>query len=195
MIKDWQNIGSMDSRSFICGHCGNPLASNMGWFAHRHGDGGMAAHIYICHHCKKPTFFDEDNKQTPGSIYGESVRDITDESVKVLYEEARKCMSTDSFTAAVLCCRKLLMNIAVSKGATPGQQFIEYVEYLSSKGHVPTGSKEWVDHIRTKGNEANHEIVTMKQEDAEDLLTFIGMLLKLIYEYPSKIKKKTAPKP
>lgn len=26
----WQNIGSLSSRSFICGYCGNPLASEKG---------------------------------------------------------------------------------------------------------------------------------------------------------------------
>jgi len=43
-----------------------------------------------------------------------------------------------------------------------------------------------VDHIRTKGNEANHEIRLMGRQDAEELVTFVEMLLKFIYEFPSK---------
>jgi hypothetical protein len=54
---------------------------------------------------------------------------------------------------------------------------------------VPPNGEEWVDHIRQKGNEANHEIVLMSSEDAKDLITFIEMLLKFIYEFPNKIKK------
>jgi len=50
--------------------------------------------------------------------------------------------------------------------------------------------KGWVDHIRKKGNEANHEIVIMKKGDALDLITFIEMLLKFIYEFPSRIPPK-----
>jgi hypothetical protein len=30
----------------------------------------------------------------------------------------------------------------------------------------------------------------MTREDAEDLLTFIEMLLKFVYEFPTKMKKK-----
>lgn len=36
-----------------------------------------------------------------------------------------------------------------------------------------------------RGNEANHEINIMVEEDASELLEFCGMLLKLIYEYPA----------
>ncbi len=87
------------------------------------------------------------------------------------------------------------MHIAVSKGAKQNLKFIEYVEYLSKNNYIPPDAKEWVDHIRSKGNEANHEIVIMAEEDAKDLLAFIEMLLKIIYEFPANIKKKNAVKP
>lgn len=85
------------------------------------------------------------------------------------------------------------MNIAVSKGATQGQQFISYVEFLAQKGFVPPGSEVWIDHIRRKGNEATHEISIMSRTDAEDLLNFVEILLRIIFEFPaiaaSKAKK------
>jgi hypothetical protein len=37
-----------------------------------------------------------------------------------LYEEARRCTGQGCFTAAVLLCRKMLMNIAVEQGAAEG---------------------------------------------------------------------------
>ena len=43
----------------------------------------------------------------------------------------------------------------------------------------------WVDHIRKKGNEANHEITLMTDKDAKDLIVFLEMLLKFIYELPN----------
>jgi hypothetical protein len=79
------------------------------------------------------------------------------------------------------------MNLAVNLGAKPGEPFIVYVEYLAANGYVPPNGKGWVDHIRKKGNEATHEIVLMQQKDSEELIAFAEMLLKFIYEFPSKI--------
>jgi len=92
-----------------------------------------------------------------------------------------------SFTSAVLTCRKLLMHIAVERGAEEGKSFHQYVEYLAQKGYVPPDGKGWVDLIRTKGNEANHEISIMSKSEAEELITFLEMLLKFIYEFPARV--------
>lgn len=190
MKLDWSNIMTLGSRGFVCGHCGSPLASEHGWAAQ--AGGKVVAYMYVCHFCTQPTYFSPDKKQIPGVAYGNPVHDIPDKSVESLYAEARNCTAANAFTAAVLCCRKLLMNIAVSKGASEGQKFIDYVEFLSDNGFVPPDGKEWVEHIRKKGNEATHEIAIMKKEDAEDLLSFLEMLLKFIYEFPAKMKKKTS---
>jgi hypothetical protein len=180
----WDNVSTIESKDFTCGYCGRNLASNIGYF---HRDGNMR--IYICHFCWRPTYFGS-NSQTPGVPYGEDIDSISEGNIQELYDEARKSYSCNAFTGAVLCCRKLLMNIAVSKGAKAGLQFVEYVEFLASKGYVPPDGNDWVDHIREKGNEATHEISIMKKEDAEDLITFIEMLLKFIYEFPEKVRKK-----
>lgn len=79
------------------------------------------------------------------------------------------------------------MNIAVQEEAKEGLKFIEYVNHLSDKGYVPPNGKHWVDHIRKKGNEATHEIALMNQEDARDLLGFVEMLLRFIYEFPQMV--------
>jgi hypothetical protein len=170
----WNNASPYPSKSYTCGYCGEPLASQLGF-------SGSSGSIYICHFCEKPTYFDIEGRQSPGVPYGDDVADISDASVKDLYEEARRCTSGNAYTAAVLSCRKLLMHIAVAKGAKAGKNFIEYVDYLADNHYVPPNSRDWVDHIRKKGNEANHEIVIMKPEDAEELLLFIAMLLKFIY--------------
>ncbi len=81
------------------------------------------------------------------------------------------------------------MNIAVNKGAPTGQTFQQYVDYLASKGYVSPDGKMWVDHIRKKGNDANHEIALMDASDAEELMAFAEMLLKTIYEFPNRILK------
>lgn len=67
---------------------------------------------------------------------------------------------------------------------------MEYVEYLSDNHYIPPDGKEWVDQIRKKGNQANHEITLMTKEDAEDIIGFSEMLLRFIYEFPKKVTKK-----
>ena len=141
----------------------------------------------MCSYCGSPTYFDVQGNQFPGAPFGNPVASVPAD-VGALYSEARKCMVVNSFTSAVLTCRKLLMHIAVEKGAAAGETFMEYVEYLSQKGYIPPDGKGWVDYIRTKGNEANHEIKIMESVDAADLITFSEMLLKFVYEFPAKVK-------
>jgi len=59
----------------------------------------------------------------------------------------------------------------------------------------PDGN-DWVDYIRKKSNEANHEIVIMDKEIAEDLISFIEMLLRFIFEFKHRLSpgKKTNPR-
>lgn len=187
MKYEWSNILTIESKSYTCGYCGHEIASEKGWAA---SVGDYKTWIYICHSCSRPTFFDISRNQTPGASFGNDVENIDDKLVKDLYKEMRDCMRVSAYTPAVLSARKLLMHIAVSKGAKENQNFTEYVKFLADNNFIPPDAKGWVDHIRDKGNEANHEIVLMSQEDAKDLISFIEMLLKLIYEFPSRIKAK-----
>jgi len=191
MNIEWRGVGTMQSHSYTCGFCNNPIASNVGYFAVMSA-GSVAGRIYICHFCHKPTYFDVGSHQTPGSSYGNPVPNISSEEVAELYEEARSCMKVSAYTATALCCRKLLMSIAVAKGATEGLKFAQYVDFFATDGIIPKDSKEWVDHIRDKGNDATHEIPNISKEDAEDLIRFSEMLLKIIYEFPSRVRAKKA---
>lgn len=145
-------------------------------------------------HLRKDSLEHTELQQVPGAPYGAKVSDVP-EDVESLYEEAKKCLSCEAYTGSVLCSRKLLMNIAVSKGAKEGDTFAEYVDYLCKKGFVPPDGKKWVDHIRQKGNEATHEIKIMDRQNAADLITFIEMLLKFIYEFPAAIKNRSPSSP
>jgi len=192
---NWHQPGTLPSRTFVCGHCGNDVASEKGWYRNWPQNSSLKAYVYICHRCTGATFFDVDEHQSPGVSFGNPVADIDDTSVAGLYDEARSAVSASSYTAAVLCCRKLLMHIAVAKGAPVGKNFIEYVEYLTANHYVPPDAKGWVDHIRTKGNEANYEIVISSKTDAQELISFLEMLLKVIFEFPAAVKRKTSAKP
>jgi hypothetical protein len=121
----------------------------------------------------------------PGAAFGNMV-DHLPEDLRQLYQETRNCMILPAYTSAVLTCRKILMHIAVDRGATVGQPFQAYVTYLITSNTIPPHFQTWVDAIRQRGNEANHEIVLMRQADAETLLSFTEMLLKLLYEFPHR---------
>ena len=173
-------------KQFRCGFCDSFVASHHGWHTN-----DRELWLRICPHCRRPTY-SEYRETYPGVAFGNPVQHLP-EDVSVLYEESRICFSSSSFTAAVLVLRKLLMNIAVQKGAAESLSFIKYVEYLSNKGYVPPDGKSWVDHIRQKGNEATHEIRLMGKKDAEDLIVFTEMLLKFIYEFPSLMSQPETP--
>lgn len=190
---NWKNTQSFGSQSYQCSHCGKELASEKGYVAERHEPHRgqpYNEYICICHFCKKPTYLDKDGKQYPGVAFGDAVDGINDESVNSLYEEARDCASVNAYTATAMACRKILMNIAVAKGAKENLKFVQYVQYLADNNFVPPDGKDWVEHIKNKGNDANHKIEIVSKEDAEELLYFTEMLLTFIYAVPARFKKK-----
>lgn len=190
MSWNWNNAGGIGNKSYTCGFCGNKVAPHLGYIADYPNRPGVRMFIYICPNCNKPTFFDEMNKQTPSVKIGNEVQGITDSGVAALYNQARDCTSLGAYTAATLLCRKILMNLAVQHGEVPGKSFVEYIEYLDTKGYVPPNGKSWVDRIRTKGNEATHEIRLVEQSEASQILKFTEMLLKFAYEFPSMLQEK-----
>jgi len=88
-----------------------------------------------------------------------------------------------------MCCRVLLMHIAVSKKAESGKAFAFYIDFLDEKNFIPQESKDWVKQIKDIGNKANHELAPISKAEAEEVLEFTGMLLKLVYEYPARLRR------
>ena len=184
----WANLQGISSKDYVCGHCNRIVTSAAGY----HGS-DRRKRIYICpkHECNLPTFFflDPDNAeelQIPAPLFGENVKSLPDD-IEELYNEARRCMAVSAYTSAVMLCRILIMHIAVEEGADENLKFQQYVDWLEGSGYIPPGGKSLVEYIRKRGNDANHEIHLMKHRDAQNLITFIGMLMKFVYEYPSLI--------
>lgn len=179
----WQNVVGQTPRGYVCSYCSHRVGPALGWSTNT----APQAFMYVCSYCGSPTYFDTEGRQHPGTPFGNTVESLPPD-VAALYAEARSCVTVSSFTSSVLACRKLLMHIAVEKGAPVGQTFMQYVEFLAQKGYVPPDGQPWVDYIRTKGNEANHEIKIMSSADASDLITFSEMLLKFVCEFPAKVR-------
>lgn len=191
----WRNVTDIASRSWTCGYCGNLVGGSSGYRrdAIKNGPEFDKSKIYICPHCEKPTAFlvsdDGDVEQVPGPMEGSFVRGLP-ETVSALYDEIRKCVQVGAYTAAVLASRKMLMHLAVGSGAKPGMTFSQYVAYLDEAHYIPPNGSEWVDEIRKRSNEQNHEIVLATREDATQLLDFIEMLLRFSYEFPARVRRK-----
>ena len=117
---NWYQIQIIQSKSYKCSYCHNYISSDKGY-----KENGTLNKIYICHHCIKPTFFDYENKQYPGANYGEDVLALPQE-IQTIYDESRSSFSVNAYTASVMCSRKILMNVAVNKGADTNEKFIYY---------------------------------------------------------------------
>jgi len=117
----------------------------------------------------------------PGCPFGPKLQGLPDD-VEAAYEEARRCMEANSYTAAELLCRKILMHVAVEKGAREGESFASYLSYLENNGYVTPPMKTWVDLIRQHGNKATHKLEAPEKERAQSTVMFTAELLRLIYE-------------
>jgi hypothetical protein len=182
----WAHVNQTDSRKFVCAYCGNQVASEKGWQGTSRHTNMPHAFLRICPECSAPTLL-VGSDQVPASSYGNAVKHLPSD-IEQLYEEARSSIGAGAPTAAVMSCRKLLMHVAVEKGATAGDTFQNYVKFLADNHFVPAGASDWVDKIRTEGNEANHQIVIKTAAQAREMIDFSEMLLKVIYEYPTKAK-------
>lgn len=190
--QKWKSESTIESRDYVCGYCGNGIASDSGWWRwHKKPDAAtstLAGSIYICHLCDNPTFFDGQGHQTPGPLICDDLKKLPKESgIVQLYDEARRSFAANSPTAAVLCCRTLLMHIAEDKGLKEPKNFKQCVDYLFDEGYLGKPAKPWVDHIRDTGNDATHEIVIMSPDDARRLIKFSELVLKSIYEFPASL--------
>jgi hypothetical protein len=193
MVIIWENAKKLDSRTYICGYCGRSLASELGYvgfFRNNPGSTTLAHYyLYVCHHCNNPTYFAENGKQVPGCAPFEPVQHLPSKELEALYSEARDCFKLNAYTSVVMCCRKILMNVANQQGADEGLDFKAYVDYINSKHLVPANCKFMVAKIRDMGGEANHKIEAQSKDDATRALDFVQMLLKNTYEYVGRYKE------
>lgn len=71
----------------------------------------------------------------PGESFGPILFGLP-EDVESSYMEARKCLTINAFTSCELLWRKILMHIAVDKGAKEGDNFFYYLTYLEESEYI-----------------------------------------------------------
>ncbi|MFC1810731.1 DUF4145 domain-containing protein [Patescibacteria group bacterium] len=168
-----------------CGHCNTQIsgavvcglyeqASNVRWI--------------LCPNCNDGSVLARDRNLYPGVVFGPNIVGLP-KDIKAAYDEARKCMSVNSYTACELLCRKILMHIAVEKGAKEGDSFSNYIDFIENKGFITPPMKKWVTLIKKHGNKSTHKLETPEKERAESTIMFTAELLRLIYEMEHMSKK------
>jgi hypothetical protein len=167
--------------TFTCGHCGTLVSG-----AVVAGYKGRVNWL-LCTSCDEGSVANG-GTVVPGVPFGPSIAGVPPDTAAA-YEQARRSMSVAAYTGAELICRKMLMHIAVERGAPEGKTFAEYVSYLESSGYVTPPMKPWVDVIRKHGNLAAHVIEEPDKTRAESTLMFTAELLRLIYEMDHMSKK------
>ena len=173
--------------SFTCGHCNRPVS---GAVAAVMVYGGESIKWLQCTNpeCGKGSVLHINGTIIPGVMFGPNVQGLPTE-VAAAYSEARRCMSVNAFTAAELLSRKILMHIAVDKGAKEGENFEPYISFLEAKGYVTPPMKFWVDLIRKHGNKSTHRLDPPEKDRAESTVMFTAELLRLVYEMEEMAKK------
>jgi uncharacterized protein DUF4145 len=172
---------------FTCGHCGRDGSAAV--LASMGPNGNMVRWLQ-CPTCGEGSV-EADGVSSylyPGVAPGPSLEGLPNE-VEAAYEETRRCMSVNAYTACEGLCRKILMHVAVEKGAKEGDSFVSYVNHLEKSGYVTPPMKPWVDLIRQHGNEAQHLISPSDKTRAEATLMFTAELLRLTYEMDYMSKK------
>jgi hypothetical protein len=181
-IKWNSTLGIANGTSYDCGYCKTKISAH---YILVGIDGYAQSHyIYLCTSCSKPTYYSPaDKNQIPAPGIQTMVRNIADPLVKALFEEAANCFKFNAFSSISMLCRKILMHVAVEKGAKENDTFKYYVDFLASNGWVPPNGREWLDKIKKMGNDVNHQIIVSNPDDTLDIFKFTELLLMFTNEY------------
>lgn len=185
---EWQGTQQSSSPKYGCGHCGTEVGSSKRYLFKSSTADEPDGHLFICPICNRPTYVLGDfEEQVPGPLAGRTIKGITDVDVENLYDEARKALANGAPSAAVLVCRKLLMHMAVVKGAEENQGFTYYADYISDEHIVGEPFSGVVAHIKDQGNKENHELDVSSVAEATMLLRMVEFVLASIYELPGMV--------
>lgn len=167
---------------FTCGNCGRLVN---GFVIAKFNE-----NVWLfCPSCKRGSIHFRDAKVIyPAVLFGPYIQGLPEE-VAEAYDEARRSMSANAVVGAELLCRKILMHVAVDKGAKEGGSFESYIDYLEKAGFITPTMKPWVDLIRQHGNMATHTLEKPDEERAKHTITFTAELLRVVYEMEFLAKK------
>lgn len=186
--RTFKNLSRYDGNNpdswynYRCAHCGHDVT---GIVVAKYGEivsGRLETATWLlCPSCGDASIITRSGDQFPAPIAGPDLQGLPPD-ISAAYDEARRCLGISALTACSMMCRKILMHVAVEKGARTGQPFEKYVNYLQEQGYTAPTMKPWVDRIRQLGNEGAHDLEAPSREATESVLAFTGGLLRVVYE-------------
>jgi hypothetical protein len=180
---------AVGTAQWTCGYCERLVANDKGFLSPSSPNPPRKGRIArSCPNCRGLSLFADDGTTLPAPLPGHDVDKLPD-NVGQIYGEARAALAAGAPTGAALLFRTVLMHVACSLGAQPGETFVQYVNFLEANHHVPPSGKAWLDHIRKQGNLPAHELVTVSADGAAELLSFVHMLLQLVFDFPARVPK------
>lgn len=171
--------------AYTCATCGRDVS---GAVVAKTMSGGRPVRWMQCPNCGDGAVQRMDGNVHPGVAFGVKLEGLPAE-VDVAYTEARNCMVVDAYGACELLCRKILMCVAVEKGAEEGDSFSSYLTYLGKKGFITDAMMGWVEIIKEHGNKATHTIEKVDKGRAESTIMFTAELLRIVYEMEFMAKR------
>lgn len=163
---------------YICANCNTKVSGAV--VSYYNNQVGQIKWL-LCPNCAEGSVQTSNGLIYPGASFGPIIEGLP-EDVEKAYIEARVCISANAFTACEVMCRKILMHIAVEKGANEGDTFASYLTFLENQGYITPPMKKWVGLIRQHENEATHRLASPDRTRVESTLVFTAELLRLVYE-------------
>ena len=110
------------------------------------------------------------------------------------FQEAVRAKHAECPRAAAVMARRTLEAITVDKGETKGR-LTDRLNNLASKGVLLSTLADWSKEVRLVGNVSAHcdPISSVSKKDAEDLISFVGELLRYLYELPADLSRRREP--
>lgn len=175
-------------KNYTCGVCGGTTNGRVLCDVQRVSDGARVSWCWCSCERGKPTILVEKDGMTlshfPIAKEFHAKPNWPPDLAK-LYEEAAKSFSAGAFTACAMVCRKLLMATACHEGEQDGKSFVEYVGFITTSVLAFPKAQLAIDRIRTIGNDANHNVQFVSEDDAKRAMEIVTYLLATIYSLPS----------
>lgn len=129
----------------------------------------------------------------PRTAFGKAYGDGVPNAIAGPADEAHQCFSIGAYRSAILLARSVIEAICKDNVIEDGQLFHK-IEALHERGLVNAHLKDAAHEIRDLGNEMAHGDfgTEVTEEDARDILDFMGDVLEEIYQRPHRIAVRRA---
>ena len=106
------------------------------------------------------------------------------EPMRAEFEEAGVCFAVGAYRGCASMCETAIEALWREQGASG-------LKELKEKGVISEGTYKRANEVRLWANVAKHELIpdVVEEEDAEQLLTYVGIIMNAVYVEPKRLSK------